>query len=181
MSRLLMKIKPAPFEGAPRSGAVQCVHHRLLLHVTLLILIGPAQLLRGLQVAVVGFEPLRLSGILAMTFRRYGRRAIFSMLTLKSRLEVRLGRSGTPRASAAGEVQPVKRLCKPVGELTTSVRRLPRAASAFTSFTTRLAMAVVRFLEDALDRLHRLWSDHLRGDQLRPALVGLRAGGRVRI
>ena len=123
-----------------------------------------------------------------MKFRRCVRRAIFSMLTLKSRLEVRLGRSGTQRASAAGEAQQVgrgalggvERLCKPVGGLSISVRRLPRAVSSFSSFTYKFAMAVVRFRKDALDRLTQLWIDRLRGDQLRQALDGLRAGETVR-
>ena len=61
------------------------------------------------------------------------------------------------------------------------MKRLPRAVSSFSSFTHRFAMAVVRFREDALDRLNQLWIDRLRGDQLRQALDGLRAGERVRI
>ena len=60
------------------------------------------------------------------------------------------------------------------------MKRLPRAVSSFFSFTYMFAMAVVRFREDALDRLNQLWIDRLRGDQLRQALDGLRAGECVR-
>ena len=124
-----------------------------------------------------------------MKFRRYAGRATFSMFRLRSKLEVRLGRSGTQRASAAGEAQQVgrgalgdvKRLRRPVGGLTISVKRLPRVVSSFSSFTNKFSMAVVRFREDALDRLAQLWIDRLRGDQLRQALDGLRAGECVRI